>query len=48
MHRDAAASASIFNKAQATATNPNLIKEYKFQIYSGTQSNADFLPLSVS
>lgn len=48
MNQDAAASPSIFNKEQPPATNSNLIKEYKFEIYSGTQSNADFLPLSVS
>lgn len=33
---------------QSTATNSNLIKEYKFRIYSGTPSDADFPPLSVS
>ncbi len=48
MHQDVTASTSIFNTKQPAATNPNLIKEYKFKIYSGTQSNADFLPLSVS
>lgn len=48
MHRGTAAPTSIFDTKQPAATNPNLIKEYKFKIYSGTQSDADFPPLSVS
>lgn len=47
MHQDTASSTSIFNMKQPAATNPNLIKEYKFKMCTGTQSNADFLPLSV-
>lgn len=48
MHQDTIASTLIFNTKQPAATNLNLIKEYKLKIYSGTQSSADFLPLSVS
>lgn len=48
MCQDTTASTLIFYKEQPPATNPNLIKEYKFKNYSGTQSDADFPPLSVS
>lgn len=31
----------VLSTKPLAATHPNLVKDYKFKIYSGTQSNAD-------